>query len=487
MTGATTSLTIIQLADILGVDAETISILAENNQIPFTLNYNQNSNASEPCFNIPVISNWLRQRPNFKKMKIENYLNKIKLMYQTQFPDVLKELKEFEQMVLNPPSRQKKYFYLSKVPNKKYGFLYYVRYYDNGKLIRSRWNTFTNDFSNAQKFALENRERILAEYYKKHSTSDLFYIMETYYQDDSPYLAIDSKRGRTINAKTRSVYRNFITKKWMPFLVKNKITQFSQITPPLIAAFQNSLLDDKNKPQTVNRFIGSIKTIYAHLIMNGTIHENPFSSVTDLTINEEDLYCRNCHEIDKFKGIFKQEWSDRLSYFLCLLIYSTGLRNREIENIQVKDLITLYNYKFIDIPKSKTKNGVRIVPLHPFTYAKLKSYIDENNLHHDDYLFSSSGKPRQSTDYNKANADLGKLLNLTEAELDKEHITFYSGRQFFKTLINSEDLGPIEEYFMGHKVSRDVSKLYNHREKQGRQKFIQKTRELLKILDKRLF
>jgi hypothetical protein len=40
---------------------------------------------------------------------------------------------------------------------------------------------------------------------------------------------------------------------------------------------------------------------------------------------------------------------------------------------------------------------------------------------------------------------------------------------------------------MGHKVSNNVAKRYNHRDKQGQEKILEKAREVLKILDKRLF
>jgi hypothetical protein len=53
--------------------------------------------------------------------------------------------------------------------------------------------------------------------------------------------------------------------------------------------------------------------------------------------------------------------------------------------------------------------------------------------------------------------------------------------------MNAEELGDVEEYFMGHKVSRDVAKRYNHRDKQGQEKILEKAREVFAILDKRLF
>jgi hypothetical protein len=53
--------------------------------------------------------------------------------------------------------------------------------------------------------------------------------------------------------------------------------------------------------------------------------------------------------------------------------------------------------------------------------------------------------------------------------------------------MNACKLGDIEEYFMGHKVSSDVSKRYNHLDRQGKERIAAKAREVFKILDKQLF
>jgi hypothetical protein len=54
-------------------------------------------------------------------------------------------------------------------------------------------------------------------------------------------------------------------------------------------------------------------------------------------------------------------------------------------------------------------------------------------------------------------------------------------------MMNAEGLGDVEEYFMGHKVSKDVAKRYNHLDKQGRKRIEEKALEVFNILDKRLF
>ena len=54
--------------------------------------------------------------------------------------------------------------------------------------------------------------------------------------------------------------------------------------------------------------------------------------------------------------------------------------------------------------------------------------------------------------------------------------------------MNREGLGEdIEEVFMGHKVSNDVAKRYNRKDKWGSEKLIEKAQEVLAVLDRCLF
>jgi len=115
-------------------------------------------------------------------------------------------------------------------------------------------------------------------------------------------------------------------------------------------------------------------------------------------------------------------------------------------------------------------------------------YIKKLGKTPEDLLFcQSNGKilPRQR--YTNANIALGKLTKRDKAQLKKENITFYSGRHFWKTMMNAGDLGEVEEYFMGHKVSNNVAKRYNHKDKQGQGKIAQKAQAVFKILDNKLF
>jgi integrase len=401
-----------------------------------------------------------------------------------QLADVLQNLSDILKAD-DKPVRGRGYF-LSKVPSRKNGFTYYVRYYDRGMVIPSRWSTGTNDPVTANVFAVKNRGKKLNAYYRglhEPREKTMYSVMRNYYKSGSEYLAIERNRGRKISDHTAGAYYHFVVKRAIPFLRRNGVRNFDDITPPLIAKMQNCMLL-KNKPQTVNYFIGGIKKIFDHLVTHGSITENVFKKIEPLIVPDDKKGTTGCHDISDVKGVFNKRWPDPLSYMLCLLIYTTNLRNNEIEKIKMADILKIGPVYFIDIKESKTKNGVRLVPLHPFVYKKIVSFAGDNN----GFLFlKGRGKTNQSTVYREAADMMGTMMGKTSEYMEKERIAFYSGRSYWKTLMNAGGLGDVEEYFMGHKVSSDVAKRYNHKDKQGRDMLVKKAREVFAIFDKRLF
>jgi integrase len=381
------------------------------------------------------------------------------------------------------PPRQAKGYSLSKVINKHHGFLYYVRYLEKGQLVTSRWNTYTSNIEAAKQFALDNRERILSMYHEKHDKKTDFYgILKSYYKENSVLLAEAVRRGRTLSRRVRMGYDNCMCRVIIPFLKRNGAHVFSDVTAATVVKLQNTLLSKGIVSATVNRHLSCISTVYDHMILNGMANDNPFNSVTRIKQKNADTTARGCYDIEDVYGAFNRVWKDRTSYLLCLMIYGTGMRNSEIEKIQLSDFIKIGHCRFIDIPQSKTSNGVRIVPLHDYIYDKVMKYAEPFG----DYVFSKEGKIINAALYREANKALARRLKVDESTLEEQNITFYSGRHYWKTLMNAHDLGDIEEYFMGHKVSSDVAKRYNHRDRQGQKVIVAKAREVFKILDKTL-
>jgi site-specific recombinase XerD len=477
-------LTEYQVSKIFDIDPLTLKRLLREKKLPY-------EQGKKPLFRVEAVSQWIINNNPLVEDDEDIRLKKLKAEWQEKSPKVFEAIRALNLKIVSHSSAQKnpKRYNLIKRTSKRYGFLYYVRYIDGGKLIPSKWNTHTNILNEAEQFAIENRDRILSEYHAKHiPQGEVYSILGEYYKEGSSYLEKDKNRNRTLCEKTRSVYCHFMTKKFIPCLQENNIKTFAEIDAPLIANFQDYLLSCGNKPQTINRYLSSVNVVFNHLLMTGVIKENAFDRVKALKTGAKSTKVRGCLDIDKMAGVFHKPWDDSLSYLLCLMIYSTGMRNSEIEKIKVKDLIELGGIYFVDVKESKSKNGIRMVPLHDFVYKKIRGYIKQAGKQEEDYIFSVQGRPNQSTLYNKANALLGEKLNLSPRDLEEQKISFYSGRHFWKTLMNSEGLGDgIEEFFMGHKVSGDVSKNYNHKDKQGREKLLEKAKEVFAILDKKLF
>jgi len=368
----------------------------------------------------------------------------------------------------------------------KKGKVYYVRYFRDNKMVPSQWSTRTEDYGEAEIFAKEYKERLLVRYFNRKEGKVLYSVLGNYYSKESSYLVIDAARGRKINENSRQILHGFIVNTFVPFLQKNKIKDFSEINPVVMSRFQNYLLIEKGLlPQSINRQIGGIKAIFSHLFMTGVIERNIMKEISPLrTMNNK---IRGCYSLEDISGVFKVPWKDKKSYLLCSLIYSTGLRNGEIQNLKVNDIITREDVHFLNVVKSKTASGIRIIPVHPIVWGVLNEWANERNLSGEDYLFVKSGGQRIFKTAKKAHVFMGSLLGKESGELERDNITFYSGRHFYKTMLNLYNLGDIEELFMGHKVNKKVSERYNHKNKRGEKELLKEARKAIEIIDRTLF
>jgi integrase len=412
-----------------------------------------------------------QERQKQEYLRIRSYI-------MTECPKTIRALQLID--IDNTTPKRRKGYNLVKRENKRFGFVYYVRYSHGGKMLPSKWNTHTNILTEAEKFALSNKERLVERYLQAHDTR-AFALLERFYSKDSEYLLCEEKRNHSLSEKHRKDYHTVITKRLIPFLTERKIKNLDAVTTTTLSDFQDLLLSKKIKPQTVNAYCTGVKKVFVYLARKGMIRENPYANLQRIPVHEDDQEARGCYELEKVKGIFNEEWEDTLSYLLCLLIYTTGMRNGEIIKIKMPDIISMEGRYFINIKESKTPSGIRMVPLHDFVYKKLAAYAAGKAP--EEPLFNI----RREEIFIRANAELALQLEVSEEELAGEHITFYSGRHFWKTLLNSGELGEdVEEVFMGHKVSGDVAKLYNHRDKQGKKLILKKAEQVISILDREL-
>jgi len=409
--------------------------------------------------------------------KINDDLSSKNVFVRNNFPYTVKALEQIDDDFTRP--KRRKGYNLVPIETKKYGRRLYARFSYKGEKIPTKFNTHTDNEAEADLYIKKNKERLIEEYLSR-KDGRMYKVFENFYNNE---------KG-TMSDKLRINYDSIIKNRFIPFLRQEKISNFGQINKKVLVKFQDSLLkieikgDNGNtlRPQTVNNNMKAVRRMFRILERKTIIEQNPCDFLKGLPVMEENRKKRGCYELEKIYGIFAKKWKDELSYLLCSIIYTTGMRNSEIKRIKLSDLKVIEGHHFIKIETSKTANGVRLVPLHKLLYEKINTW-GKKNKSGDNPLFCF-----YSDKFIKANKELARRLKVSNDELKKENITFYSGRHYWKTLMSAEGLGEdIEEIFMGHKVSGNVAKLYNHKDKQGKGRMLKKAEQVFCILDKFLF
>jgi len=399
-------------------------------------------------------------------------ITSMRLFINDNFPVVVKALRNVDHENTQP--KRRKGFNLVKIESKKQGFIYYARFSHNGKALPTKFNTHTNNLAMAEQFARENKNRLVEGYLAKQD-GRMFALLEEFYENE---------KNLYISERSRREYSAVIHKKFIPFLRQEKIATFDQITKVTLTKFQDSLQAAGLKAQTVNNILKPVKKVFGSFSRKGIITDNPGDHVRGIKVHKKDRKERGCYELERVQGVFNKRWKGEESYLLCLLIYTTGMRNCEIKQLKLDDIQTMDGCRFASVKKSKTPSGIRLVPLHDFVYRKLKAWAVKNKIDSNSPLFDY----HNAAPFNNANNELARMLKVSDEELESENITFYSGRHYWKTLMNAEGLGEdIEEIFMGHKVVSNVAKLYNHRDKQGKRMLVKKAKQVFSILDRCIF
>jgi integrase len=341
-------------------------------------------------------------------------ITSMRVIFNTNFPDTIKALRrmDFE----NTQPKRRKGFNLVRRESKKHGFLYYARFSHNGKTLPTMFNTHTNDPSEAEQFAAENKSR-LVEGYLARQDGRMFTMLEGFYKADQ----------RHLSERCRKEYKQMIIDKFIPFLRREKITAFDQIKIAALARYQDYLLAQGLKPQTVNNNLKPVKNILTEMARRGITQEDSGRQIRSIPLKQSDTKMRSCYELEKINGVFCRKWKDGLSYLLCSLIYTTGMRNSEIKRIGLNDIRLIDGCRFIRIEKSKTANGIRLIPLHEMIYRKLKAWAAKKGKENTVLFDFKNAEP-----FNKANNELARRLKVSDEELEKENISFYSGRHYWK-------------------------------------------------------
>jgi len=440
--------------------------------------------------------------------------------------DIAKRLREIQNLM--PRKRIADDYTVFKQKRKKGGFVYCVRYYENGKVKPTKYSLGTTDLEEAKRKAVEMREDFLGSYGKKERRGNSFYnLLSGYYADGSKLLAESIATKRNIAKKQIKTYHSFINKYFIPYLKKEGIKKAEDLKPAKILEFAGWLREtgQLKTAKTINdRISGAIKKAFDFLYLKEKITYNPFRNIAkgDITLIAKDgeVKRRRIFPINRLFDVlsYPQLWilSKSLKdlenpnrpekqyklrkYLLCLIAATTGLREGEIFMLKKSSIEKIGGIYFLNIENSridpdnpgvKTPNAYRRVPLHKFVYNAINEYIEKMNIT-GDYLFKTDKRKTQNgTIFIEAYKQCGIHCGYTEIETKNNNVDFHSFRHFYRTILSQDGVSKqLARYFMGQ--AKDMSNMderYDNIEEIGNDigdidLLIENAKKVITILDK---
>lgn len=363
------------------------------------------------------------------------------------------------------------YLYIPRL-RKDGSAIYYVQYRkekDDGtfysELYPSKWSTNETDYTKAFEFAVNNRNRILNRY-KASAVSDMERYLLNYYSPEGTWLK--DSRKTALNNYQRTKYYGYMKNYFVPFFNDpenfangKKRSNLMDITSGDILTYVDYMLADGYASKTIKTSLSALRRPFERLQQEGSISNNPLNQ--KIILQNQNTNDRSCIEPAKTIGVFNKSWQDDWNYIICLVAFSTGMRNSEIKKLRYTDIIEKGNIKYFGLLfEGKTENSKRYIPIHPFVYEKIVEWKTKQNISDDDLLFHISGK-QSSRRYRSAVQEFGSYCGYTADMLDNENITFYGFRHSYQTIL---DLSPEVKsewsfYFTGHKQDQLTYK-YDH-------------------------
>jgi len=246
----------------------------------------------------------------------------------------------------------------------------------------------------------------------------------------------------TINSYKRDIiqFNNYITK------------DYKDLNYNDCKSYLSYLYDDNNCKSSVSRKISSLKSYFKYLEKNNIIEKNPFSLIS-LPKKEKRLpKFINYDDLDAIiKSLTETTFINKRDKLIFELLYSTGIRLSELDNIKLKDID--FSEKNIKILGKGNKE--RIVFFGDYSLDIIKSYLKD--LNNNEYLLVSKNNKKISTRTIQKSID-----RIIKTASIKKDITPHTLRHTFATHLLNEgcDILTVQE-LLGHS-SLDTTQIYTH-------------------------
>lgn len=260
---------------------------------------------------------------------------------------------------------------------------------------------------------------------------------------------------------TRRAYKNDFFR-FFEFLTARhpEIKNFGEITPLVVSSYRDFLVSQKKANKTTNRKLATISSFLTALVAEQKIKSNPVVCRRPPSETIRVKTWLNKTEAEKVLATFnKNSPSGRMNHLLTKTLYQSAQRFSSIANLKVKDLAEMNDFLVITI---ELKGGrKKILPLPKLLSLELKSYVKDEKLNPDDYIFTGkkglrTNKPIDNKSFNEVLRVAGKRAKLKK--------TFTSHRLRASTLsdlIGKYELARIQAQISFHK-SADTLMIYKN-------------------------
>ena len=223
---------------------------------------------------------------------------------------------------------------------------------------------------------------------------------------------------------------------------------------------KDKILDKYKKldKRTIDSYFTRYKTLFNFFLDNDYIYQNYFLTIKKMSdnsnnsfkdfINKQDTY--NVFEIEEIEELLTKitDKEIKTSIIISLLL---GLRISEIFNLKKEDIKKIKDNYFINVTKSKTKSGIRTIPLkNTFNF-----FIEElllNSKNNEFLLFKEEKKENRENILQKR-----IMYNIRKYIKDKNKV-FHSFRKNYTQILYKNNVEELYiKIFLGHSIKDNLS------------------------------
>ena len=273
------------------------------------------------------------------------------------------------------------------------------------------------------------------------------------YIKDAANIFITEKKIRNRNG-TVSFYEDQLSRLIAYFEIKN-VFKISQINKAVINDFVNFQKAKGNTNTTINKYVGTIKTMIKYLEKNEYISPTGFSYDK---LKETLPKIETVDESDLSRILKYSETISVKSRLILLILFSTGIRTNELCNIERCNI----DFKDNNIYLTFTKSGYpRYAPMMPEVADLIKKYLLENPTN-SKYLFYQDDLPSAPMPHSCVRSVIAR----TKKALNIEVLSAHKIRHLFATSLLRQGVD-----------IKSVSKLLGHQDIRMTERYLDLTNQ----------